>query len=245
MRSPRRIVFKLSGEMLSLPDGGGIDPTRLGRLATQIGAGRSAGAQLAFVVGGGNIVRGAELERAGVQRTTADQIGMLGTVINALALGDALAAQRVPARVMSAIGMTPVVEPYDRAKAVTALEEGVVVVCAAGTGNPYFTTDTAASLRAAEFGADLLAKATKVPGVFDKDPAVHPDANLYARITYDQVLAQRLEVMDATAIAMCRENQIRILVFQLDDGDSLVRVAAGALPGTVVEWPETPEDRTA
>lgn len=234
MQQPRRIVFKLSGEMLAGSDGQGIDPSRLAWLADEIQAARSIGAQLALVVGAGNFIRGAALSREGIQRATADHMGMLGTVINALALADLLLARGIPVRLMSAIRMEPVAESYDRSEAIEALGSGAIVIFAAGTGNPYFTTDTAASLRAVEIGADLLAKATKVDGVYDKDPAVHSDARLYRSISYDQVLAQRLGVMDATAVAMCRDNRIRVLVFGLNAAGSLSRVASGEVHGTLM-----------
>ena len=234
MTNPRRIVFKLSGEMLAGPGGSGIGMERLGWLAGEIKAARSVGAQLGIVLGAGNFVRGSALARTGVQRTTADYMGMLGTVINSLALADILVARGVPAQVMSAIQMHPAARPYDRASAVEALGRGTVVIFAAGTGNPYFTTDTAASLRAAEVGADLLAKGTKVAGVYDRDPALHPEAKAYEKISYDQVLAKRLGVMDATAVAMCRDNALPVLVFGLSEKGSLAKVASGELPGTLM-----------
>jgi uridylate kinase len=234
MQEPLRIVFKLSGEMLAGPEGSGIGPSRLAWLADEIKAARSEQVQIGLVLGAGNFLRGASLARTGVERTTADYMGMLGTVINSLALADLLVARGVPARVMSAIRMQPVAEPYSRAAAVEALGQGTVVIFAAGTGNPYFTTDTAASLRAAEVGADLLAKGTKVDGVYDKDPAIHADASVYEKISYDQVLARRLGVMDATAVAMCRDNALPVLVFGLGEAGSLARVASGELRGTLV-----------
>ncbi len=234
MQEPRRIVFKLSGEMLAGPEGSGIGSARLSWLADEITTARSERVQIGLVLGAGNFVRGATLARTGVERTTADYMGMLGTVINSLALADLLIARGVPTRVLSAIPMQPAVEPYSRAAAVEALGQGTVVIFAAGTGNPYFTTDTAATLRAAEVGADLLAKGTKVDGVYDKDPAVHADARAYERISYDQVLAQRLRVMDATAIAMCRDNALPVLVFGLSEAGSLARVASGEFPGTLM-----------
>ena len=161
-------------------------------------------------------------------------MGMLGTVINSLALADLLVSRGVPARVLSAIPMQPAAQPYSRGTAVEALRRGTVVIFAAGTGNPYFTTDTAASLRAVEVGADLLAKGTKVDGVYDKDPTVHADASAYERISYDQVLARRLGVMDATAVAMCRDNAVPVLVFGLSEEGSIARVASGEFPGTLM-----------
>ena len=231
----RRILFKLSGEMLAGSDGRGIDSDRLRNVAEEIRAVRALECQMAVVVGAGNIVRGAEFAAEGVDRATADYMGMLGTVINALALANVLARRGVPARVMTAIRMAPAAEPYAREAALAAIERGEVVILAAGTGNPYFTTDTAAALRAAEIGADLLAKATKVEGVYDKDPAFHADAVMYRRVSYDQVLRDRLGVMDATAVALCRDNSLPVLVFRLGFDGSLARVASGTGGGTLME----------
>lgn len=231
----RRILFKLSGEMLAGPDGRGIDSDRLRNVAEEIRSARALECETAVVVGAGNIVRGAELAPQGVDRATADYMGMLGTVINALALADALVRLGVPARAMTAIRMAPAAEPYVREAALAAIERGEVVIFAAGTGNPYFTTDTAAALRAAEIGADLLAKATKVEGVYDKDPALHPEAVMYREVSYDQVLRDRLGVMDATAVALCRDNNLPVLVFRLGFDGSLARVAAGSVAGTLME----------
>lgn len=231
----RRILFKLSGEMLAGSDGRGINSDHLRSIAEEIRSVRALECETAVVVGAGNIVRGAELAPQGVDRATADYMGMLGTVINALALADALALLGVPARVMTAIRMVPAAEPYAREAALAAIERGEVVIFAAGTGNPYFTTDTAAALRAAEIGADLLAKATKVEGVYDKDPALHPDAVMYREVSYDQVLRDRLGVMDATAVALCRDNKLPVLVFRLGFDGSLARVAAGSVDGTLME----------
>ncbi len=233
MGKPRRILFKLSGEMLA-GAAGPVDPARLAWLAGEIEDARSCGAQLAVVVGAGNFVRGAALAATGIDRVTADYMGMLGTVVNAMALAGALAARGVPASAMSAIRVEPAAPPYSRSEAVRALEEGAVVVLGAGTGNPYFTTDTAASLRAVEVGADLLAKGTKVDGVFDRDPVVHPDARAYSTVTYDRVLAGRLAVMDATSVAMCRDHELPVLVFRLDRPGSLARVARGEIAGTLM-----------
>ena len=230
----RRIVFKLSGEMLAVPEGTGIDLGKLAWIADEIKSAHETGCQVAFVVGAGNFIRGSQLAGSEVERSTADYMGMLGTVINALALGDFLESRGLSVRVMSAISMEPAAESYTRSAAVAALERGEVVVFAAGTGNPYFTTDTAASLRAVELGADLLAKATKVDGVYDMDPAVYPEAKAYKKVSYDQVLAERLGVMDATAVAMCRDHQLPVLVFRLDVDGNLERVAAGEAPGTLM-----------
>lgn len=234
MHKPRRVVFKLSGEMLAGSRGPGLGTERLAWVADGIKAARAEGVQIGLVLGAGNFVRGASLARTGVERTTADYMGMLGTVINSLAVADLLVARGVPALVLSAIPMQAVARPYRRGTAVDALERGTVVIFAAGTGNPYFTTDTAASLRAVEVGADLLAKGTKVDGVYDKDPTFHADARAYERISYDQVLAERLGVMDATAVAMCRDNALPVLVFGLGEEGSMARVAAGEFPGTLV-----------
>lgn len=234
MQPPRRIVFKLSGEMLGSPNAAGIDTSRLAWLADEVAQARGRGVQIGLVLGAGNFVRGAELAGSGVERTTGDYMGMLGTVINSLGLAGLLRARGVPAVVMSAIPMQPIARPYSPSSAARSLGEGNVVIFGAGTGNPYFTTDTAASLRAVEVGADLLAKGTKVDGVYDKDPAVHTDARPYAKISYDQVLAERLGVMDATAVAMCRDNGLPVLVFGLKRAGGMARVASGEFPGTLV-----------
>ncbi len=233
MTGARRILFKVSGEALAR-DGVGLDTQRLSWLADQIRAARASGPEIAIVVGAGNFVRGRDLADSGIERTTADYIGMLGTVMNAMALRDLLVARGVPARAMSAIPMLPAVENYRRDVAVAALGRGEVVLFGAGTGNPYFTTDTAAALRAVEIGADLLAKGTKVDGIYDKDPVLHQDARIYERLDYDQVLADRLGVMDATAVALCRENALPVLVFRLTSPDSLAAVAAGEGLGTLM-----------
>lgn len=234
MLKPRRILFKLSGEMLADSDACGVAHARLARLAGEIASAHSEGAELALVLGAGNFVRGASLAGAGIGRSTADHMGMLGTLINSLALADVLSAKGVPAKVLSAVPCATVAEPYGRGAAIAALEQGKVAVLAGGTGNPYFTTDTAAALRAVEIGADVLAKGTKVGGVYDKDPALHPDARVFAAVSYDQVLAQRLAVMDATAVAMCRENALSVLVFGLAEQGVLARVARGETPGTLM-----------
>lgn len=234
MHKPRRVLFKLSGEMLADPDACGIAQTRLAWLAGEIASARSEGGEVALVLGAGNFVRGAALSGAGIERTTADHMGMLATLINSLALAEALRAAGVPSRVLSAIPCTAVAEDYGRGAAVASLERGEVVLLAGGTGNPYFTTDTAASLRAVEIGADVLAKGTKVGGVYDRDPVLHPDAKAFATVSYDQVLAERLAVMDATAVAMCRDHSLRVLVFGLDEEGVLARVARGETPGTLM-----------
>lgn len=234
MLKPRRILFKLSGEMLAGSDSCGIGRARLDWLADEIVTAHSEGAELAVVLGAGNFVRGAQLAGAGIERSTADHMGMLGTLINSLALADVLSAKGVSAKVLSAIPCATVAEPYGRGAAIAALDQGKVVVLAGGTSNPYFTTDTAASLRAVEIGADVLAKGTKVGGVYDKDPALYPDARVFETVSYDQVLTERLAVMDATAVAMCRENGLRVLVFGLAERGVLARVARGETPGTLM-----------
>ena len=230
----KRILVKLSGEALMGESDYGIDPVFLKRLATEIGAVRSAGIEVALVVGGGNLFRGAGLARAGMDRVTADQMGMLATVMNSLALQDALESIGLYVRVMSAIRINEVCEDYIRRRAVRHLEKGRVTIFAAGTGNPFFTTDTAASLRAIEIDAQLLLKATKVDGVYDADPAANPTARRYERLRYDQVLDDRLNVMDATAIVLCRDHDLPMRVFNLNEADALVRAARGEEVGTLV-----------
>jgi uridylate kinase len=230
----KRILVKLSGEALMGESDYGIDPVFLKRLAAEIGAVRSAGIEVALVVGGGNLFRGAGLARAGMDRVTADQMGMLATVMNSLALQDALESIGLYVRVMSAIRINEVCEDYIRRRAVRHLEKGRVTIFAAGTGNPFFTTDTAASLRAIEIDAQLLLKATKVDGVYDADPAANPTARRYERLRYDQVLDDRLNVMDATAIVLCRDHDLPMRVFNLNEADALVRAARGEDVGTLV-----------
>jgi uridylate kinase len=230
----RRILVKLSGEALMGESDYGVDPVFLKRLATEIGAVRETGVEVGIVVGGGNLFRGAGLARAGMDRVAADQMGMLATVMNSLALQDALEASGVFARVMSAIRINEVCEDYIRRRAIRHLEKGRVTIFAAGTGNPFFTTDTAASLRAIEIEAELLLKATKVDGIFDSDPMQNPAAKRYDRLTYDQVLDQRLNVMDATAIVLCRDHRLPLRVFNLNDPGALVRVSRGEDIGTLV-----------
>jgi uridylate kinase len=230
----RRILVKLSGEALMGNSDYGIDPLFLKRLASEVAAVRENGAEVAVVIGGGNLFRGAGLARAGMDRVTADQMGMLATVMNSLALQDALEQIGVFARVMSAIRINEVCEDYIRRRAVRHLEKGRITIFAAGTGSPFFTTDTAASLRAIEIEADLLLKATKVDGVYDSDPMLNPSARRYDRLTYDQVLDGRLNVMDATAIVLCRDHHLPLRVFNLNEPGALVRVARGEEVGTLV-----------
>jgi uridylate kinase len=230
----RRILVKLSGEALMGDGDFGIDPAFLRRLAGEIRAMREYGAEIALVIGGGNLFRGAGLARAGMDRVTADHMGMLATVMNSLALQDALESIGVFVRVQSAIRINQVCEDYIRRRAVRHLEKGRVVIFAAGTGNPFFTTDSAASLRAIEIEADLLVKATKVDGVYDADPVTNPGARRYDHLTYDQVLDQRLGVMDQTAIVLCRDHRLPLRVMNLNEPGALVRIARGEDVGTLV-----------
>jgi len=230
----QRILVKLSGEALLGAADYGIDPLMLKRVAGELRDVQQLGNQVAVVIGGGNIFRGAGLARAGMDRITADQMGMLATVMNALAMQDALESLGVYARVMSAIRINEVCEDYIRRRAVRHLEKGRVVICAAGTGNPFFTTDTAASLRAIEIEATLLLKATKVNGIYSDDPMRNPNAKHYPRLTFDQVLAERLNVMDATAIVMCRDHKLPLRVFNLNTQGDMLRIMQGADVGTLV-----------
>ena len=229
-----RILVKLSGEALMGSGDYGIEPAVIKRIAGELQAIREMDVQVAVVIGGGNIFRGAGLARAGMDRVTADHMGMLATVMNALALQDALEAQGTYARVMSALRINEVCEDYIRRRAVRHLEKGRVVIFGAGTGNPFFTTDTAASLRAIEMNAEILLKATKVNGIYDSDPVTNPHAKRYARLTFDKVLTDRLNVMDATAIVMCRDNNLPLQVFNLFNAGDLLRIVQGEDVGTVV-----------
>lgn len=230
----RRVLLKLSGEALMGELDYGIDPQVILRIATEIATALKTGVEIAIVIGGGNIFRGAGLARAGMDRVTGDYMGMLATVMNALAIQDALESLDVYARVMSALQINEVCEDYIRRRAIRHLEKGRVVILAAGTGNPFFTTDTAASLRAIEIGADILLKATKVDGVYDADPMVNPNAKRYDTVSYDQLLTDRLSVMDATAVVMCRDNNLPLRVFDLTRADALVQAMTGHDVGTVV-----------
>lgn len=230
----RRVLLKLSGEALMGELDYGIEPAVIQRMAAEIATAQKTGVEIAIVIGGGNIFRGAGLARSGMDRVTGDYMGMLATVMNALAIQDALESQGVFARVMSALKIHEVCEDYIRRRAVRHLEKGRVVILAAGTGNPFFTTDTAASLRAIEIGADVLLKATKVDGVYDADPMNNPDATRYDTVSFDKVLADKLSVMDATAIVMCRDNDLPLRVFDLTRTDALVQAMSGEKIGTVV-----------
>ena len=230
----KRILLKLSGEALMGDMDYGIDPKMSRRLAAEIVELNRAGVELAVVVGGGNIFRGAGLAEAGMDRVTGDHMGMLATVINALALQDAIESLGAYCRVMSALPIDQVCEDFIRRRAVRHLEKGRIVVFGAGTGNPYFTTDSAASLRASEINADLMLKATKVDGVYDSDPEKNPEAVRYERVTYDEALIKKLGVMDATAIVMCRDNNIPLRIFNIYNEGDLVKVALGDDIGTLV-----------
>ncbi|MBT8102191.1 MAG: UMP kinase [Gammaproteobacteria bacterium] len=230
----RRVLLKLSGEALMGELDYGIEPKVIQRMAAEIAEARASGVEIAIVIGGGNIFRGAGLARAGMDRVTGDYMGMLATVMNALAIQDALESLDVFARVMSALQINEVCEDYIRRRAVRHLEKGRVVILAAGTGNPFFTTDTAASLRAIEIGADVLLKATKVDGVYDDDPVTNTKAKRYDTVSFDRVLADKLSVMDATAIVMCRDNNLPLRVFDLTRSGALVRAMSGDGIGTLV-----------
>jgi uridylate kinase len=230
----RRVLLKLSGEALMGKADYGIDPPVLKRIASEVAEARKLGIEIAIVIGGGNIFRGAGLAGAGMDRATGDYMGMLATVMNALALQDALESINVFARVMSAIQIHEVCEDYIRRRAVRHLEKGRVVILAAGTGNPFFTTDTAAALRAIEIGADVLLKATKVSGVYDSDPRVNSAASLYDTVSFDKVLTDKLNVMDATAIVMCRDNHLPLRVFNMTEDDALLRAMTDPEVGTLV-----------
>lgn len=230
----RRVLLKLSGEALMGNLGYGIDPTVVGDIAQEIAEVVKSGVQIAIVVGGGNIFRGVKAASAGMDRATADYVGMIATVMNAITLQDALERMGVPTRVLTAIAMQEVAEPYIRRRAIRHLEKGRVVVFGAGSGNPFFTTDTTAALRAAEIEAEVVFKATKVDGVYDCDPEVNPDARRYSSLNYGHVLAHDLKVMDSTAIALCKENNIPIMVFDLSVRGNIIRAIQGEVVGTLV-----------
>jgi uridylate kinase len=230
----RRILLKLSGEALMGEKGYGIDPSVLAAVADEIIDVHNLGVEIALVIGGGNIFRGVAASTAGMDRASADYMGMLATVINSLALQDALEARGVKTRVMSAIEIARLAEPYIRRRAIRHLEKGRLVIFGAGTGNPFFTTDTAASLRAMEIGADIVMKATRVDGVFDKDPKKHKDARMFRRLSYLDVLNRHLAVMDSTAISLCSDNKLPILVFNMTRPGNIRRVVLGEPLGTLV-----------
>ena len=231
----KRILLKLSGEALMGEGEYGIDPQVLRRLAEEVRELAAAGVQVGMVVGGGNIFRGVGLADAGMDRVVGDQMGMLATVINALAMQDALEGLQVPVRVMSALRINQVCEDYIRRRAVRHLERGRVTLFAAGTGNPFFTTDSAAGLRAIEIGADLLIKATKVNGVYSADPVKVPDAQFYRRLTYDRALRENLKVMDTTALVLCRDHGVPLRVMNIHECGALIRLVQGEDIGSLVE----------
>lgn len=230
----QRILLKLSGEALMGDDAFGINQATIERMVAEVAEVARIGVQVAVVIGGGNIFRGVAGGSAGMDRATADYMGMLATVMNALALADAMGKQGVTARVMSAIDIQQVVEPYVRPKALQYLEEGKVVIFAAGTGNPFFTTDTAASLRGAEIGAEVVLKATKVDGVYTADPMKDPTATRYATLSFDEAIGRNLGIMDATAFALCRDQKLPIRVFSIVKPGALMRVVMGEDEGTLV-----------
>src|SRR5271165_4372264 len=235
MPAYKRILLKLSGEVLAGGAAFGIDAGRVKQLGREVADVAAAGVQMGVVVGGGNIFRGVAAAALKMDRVTADHMGMLATVINSLALSDALEQIGIPTRVMSAIEMHQVAEPYIRRRAIRHLEKGRMVIFAAGTSNPYFSTDTAATLRALEIKAEVIAKATRVDGVFDKDPLQYPDAVQYREITYLEVLSQALGVMDATSIAMCRDNKLPIIVFNLNTIGNIMRMSMGERIGSIIK----------
>lgn len=231
----KRILLKLSGEALMGSEGFGIDPKVLDQMALEIGQLVGIGVQVGLVVGGGNLFRGAALSAAGLDRVTGDHMGMLATVMNALALRDALERSNITTRVMSAIPMSGVVDHYDRRHAIRSLQNGDVVIFSAGTGNPFFTTDSAACLRGIEVDAELVLKATKVDGVYSADPVKVADAVKYDRLTYDEVLDKKLGVMDLTAICLCRDHSMPVRVFKMDKAGALLNIVMGGDEGTLVE----------
>jgi len=230
-----RVLLKLSGEALAGDQKFGIDPESVSAFSREIAEVAQLGLQVALVIGGGNIFRGMAASAKGMDRAQGDYMGMLATVMNALAVQDGLEKAGVQTRVMSAIDMKEVAEPYIRRRAVRHLEKGRVVICAAGTGNPYFTTDTAAALRAAELHTEAILKATKVDGVYDKDPMKFDDATLFPRLTYIDVLSKRLQVMDSTAISLAMDNELPICVFNLFTPGNIMRVVSGEDVGTIVQ----------
>lgn len=230
----QRILLKLSGEALLGDKPFGIDAVILNRLAKEIKVLIESGIQVSLVVGGGNLFRGAELQDSGMERVTGDHMGMLATVMNALALQDAIEKVGIPVRVMSSIPIDQVCEEFIRRRAIRHMEKGRVVICAAGTGNPFFTTDTAASLRAIELGTDAMLKATKVDGVYNSDPMKNPDAVKFSTLTYNEVLEQNLGVMDATAVVMCRDNNLPLLVFNMTKEGEIINALSDNSVGTLI-----------
>ena len=231
----KRILLKLSGEELMGEEGFGIDPKVLDRMALEIGQLVGIGVQVGLVIGGGNLFRGAALNAAGMDRVTGDHMGMLATVMNALAMRDALERTNISSHVMSSIPMSGVVEHYDRRRAIRYLKDGDVVIFAAGTGNPFFTTDSAACLRGIEIDANVVLKATKVDGVYSADPMIDPEAELYQTLTYDDVLNKQLGVMDMTAICLCREHKMPLRVFRMSKPGALLNLVVGGDEGTLID----------
>jgi uridylate kinase len=231
----KRILLKLSGEELMGNEGFGIDPKVLDRMALEIGQLVGIGVQVGLVIGGGNLFRGAALSAAGMERVTGDHMGMLATVMNALAMRDALERTNISSHVMSSIPMSGVVEHYDRRRAMRYIKEGDVVIFAAGTGNPFFTTDSAACLRGIEIDADVVLKATKVDGVYSSDPMLDPTAQLYGHLTYDEMLDKKLAVMDLTAICLCRGHGMPLRVFRMSKPGALLNLVTGSDEGTLIE----------
>ena len=239
-RKYKRILLKLSGEQLMGSEGFGIDPKVLDKMALEIGQLVGIGVQVGLVIGGGNLFRGAALSKAGLDRVTGDHMGMLATVMNALALRDALERSNISSNVMSAIPMSGMVDHYDRRKAIRHLENGEVVIFSAGTGNPFFTTDSAACLRAIEVEAELVLKATKVDGVYTADPVKDPSATKYDLLSYDRVLAEKLGVMDLTAICLCQDHSMPVRVFQMvDKPGALLNIVVGEDEGTLIQDEES------
>lgn len=237
MKEPvyKRILLKLSGEALAGKQGTGINTATIKQIAQDVAEAYKAGVQIGLVIGGGNIYRGVAASAEGMDRASADYMGMLATCINALALQDALEKEGVPTRVQTAIEMAEIAEPYIRRKAIRHLEKGRLVIFGAGTGNPFFTTDTAASLRAMEINAQVIMKATKVDGIYDKDPAKHTDAKKFEKISYIDVLNRGLQVMDSTAISMCMDNKLPIITFDLTQPGNILRAVLGENIGTLVQ----------
>lgn len=231
----KRILLKLSGEALAGKQNTGINTSVIKQIAQDVALAHNAGVQIGVVIGGGNIFRGVAASAEGMDRASSDYMGMLATCINALALQDALEKESVPTRVQSAIMMAEIAEPYIRRKAIRHLEKNRVVIFAAGTGNPYFTTDTAAALRAAEINAEIIMKATKVDGIYDKDPMKNPDAKMYKELSYIDVLNMGLKVMDSTAVSLCMDNKLPILTFNLMNQGNILRAAKGEQIGTIVK----------
>ena len=234
-RKYKRVLIKLSGEALQGEGDFGIDPRVLDRMALEIGQLVGIGVQVGLVIGGGNLFRGAELSEAGLDRVTGDHMGMLATTMNALAMRDALERSDIPTTAMSAIPMSGVVDRYDRRSAIRCLEQGDVVIFSAGTGNPFFTTDSAAALRAIETDAELMIKATKVDGVYDADPMENASAVKFDTLTYDEVLDRKLAVMDLTAICLCRDHNMPVRVFEMEKTGALVNIVVGVNEGTLIQ----------